>query len=277
MVLGALVVLTPALRELQFRPGQTFHSPSSAPAPGLVSALQLAAEIPLWKLLLFWLACVVNLVLFFYLLPPELRKKILRQISGIATGLLILLLALRYRVLTLPEMAPGPGNSPGQVKAGLQLSADVPSFHPPQVTSWTAFLVAAVSFLALLVLFALLYRKWRLAQLSTGMPLGAIADIAQASLRELLAGRDLGDVIFQSYVKMIEAVRSRRGLARKSWATAREFAAELTQAGLPANAVATLTRLFEAARYGARGSTDSERQEAVDSLNDILLACGTNP
>jgi hypothetical protein len=56
--------------------------------------------------------------------------------------------------------------------------------------------------------------------------------------------------------------------------TPSEFAARLEQAGLPAEPVQRLTRLFEKVRYGGLRSTPTEAEEAVACLRDILHACG---
>ena len=75
---------------------------------------------------------------------------------------------------------------------------------------------------------------------------------------------------------MGEVVSARRGLQRADATTPREFAERLERAGLPADAVKRLTRLFEAVRYGSRLSDQSDVNEAVACLNSILQACGVS-
>jgi hypothetical protein len=81
-------------------------------------------------------------------------------------------------------------------------------------------------------------------------------------------------VIVDSYIRMSDAVAKRRGLTRKHDVTPSEFAAYLEKAGVPGDAVRTLTRLFESVRYGARRSTTDENEQAVTCLTAILNYCG---
>jgi len=48
----------------------------------------------------------------------------------------------------------------------------------------------------------------------------------------------------------------------------------LERAGLPANAVSRLTRLFESVRYGTHQSSQADVNEALACLDSILQACG---
>ena len=61
----------------------------------------------------------------------------------------------------------------------------------------------------------------------------------------------------------VSAVEKRHGLTRDVAMTSSEFARRLEMAGLPSEAVHTLTRLFESVRYGARRSTADEIDQAV--------------
>ena len=73
---------------------------------------------------------------------------------------------------------------------------------------------------------------------------------------------------------MSRAVEKRHGLTRDVAMTSSEFARRLEMAGLPSEAVHTLTRLFESVRYGARRSTADEIDQAVKCLTVILNFCG---
>jgi hypothetical protein len=122
----------------------------------------------------------------------------------------------------------------------------------------------------------LIYRRWFRSGAGRPSPLDTIADIAQSSLRDLAAGRGWGDVIIECYARMNAVVSSHRGLMRPASATPREFADRLTRAGLPADAVTRLTRLFESVRYGGSAGTEADIRDASDCLNAILRACGTS-
>ena len=73
---------------------------------------------------------------------------------------------------------------------------------------------------------------------------------------------------------MGDVVSSKRHLQREIAMTPREFASRLEQAGLPGEAVAQLTRLFEGVRYGDRKSAPRDVNEAVRCLQTILHYCG---
>jgi hypothetical protein len=93
-------------------------------------------------------------------------------------------------------------------------------------------------------------------------------------LRDLSSGADWADAITNCYVRMSEAVSSKRGLYRQAAMTPAEFARRLERAGLPSDPVRRLTRLFESVRYGAHKPARTEIDEAVVCLNAILHHCG---
>ncbi len=270
-----VAVLASSLHNVHFQPGKplSFDTPV-APPMELPNITELVAKPPLWKVLLFWLAFVINLILFFWLLPPEVRKRILRQIIGMALGTLALILALRYRLIQLPLLEMPPVEQPNQGTSGTGPSTPLPRFTPPQMPPLWVFLVSFILLAALLVLLWIVYRWWMRQGARRLTDLDAIRAIAQSSLNDIAAGREWNDVIIQSYVRMNEAVMLRRGLQRSHAATPREFAQRLEEAGLPPHAVERLTRLFESARYGVKPSSQADINEAVACLNSILRACG---
>ena len=73
--------------------------------------------------------------------------------------------------------------------------------------------------------------------------------------------------------RMTDAVGLARGMHRDESSTPREFADRLARKGLPASAVDELTRLFEAARYGATGTDQTAHRRAAACLESILHAC----
>ncbi len=274
LIVAAVAVLASSLHDVRFEPGRPLpSSPTSISTPPITVTEAIQAT-PLWKILLFWAAFVINLVLFFILLPPDARKRVLRQLISIALTILAVLMALRYRLIDLPllQSPPVEPTNPAFGNGGANVPA--PTFQPPQMAPWWVFLVSFLVLAAVMALLWLAYRWWMRAGGRSRSELDAIGAIAQSSLGEIAAGRDWGDVIIQSYVHMSEAVSKRRGLQRALATTPREFAQRLEQAGLPAQAVRRLTRLFESARYGARASSQAEVNEAVACLNSILQACG---
>ena len=271
----AVIALASSLHDVTFQPGRPFTSDSTPTNPFVLPALTIPTETPLWKILLFWALALINVVLFIWLLPPEVRKRLLRQVLGFAVGVLALILALKYNLITLPQISAQPApTEEASGTSGTGGTAPIP-FQPPQMPPWMIYLTSllAVLFLALVIL--LIYRRWFRPAGGPVYPLKAIADIAQTSLRDLAAGRSWGDVIVECYVSMSDAVSARRGLLRPDSTTPREFAARLTHAGLPADAVNRLTGLFESVRYGSHRSSEADIRAATDCLNAILRACGT--
>jgi hypothetical protein len=273
IVIVAVIVLAASLHDVRFEPGRSFASSTSVQPPLIFPQLQAVSDAPLWKILLFWLAFAINLVLFFVLLPPELRRRIIRQILGFAIGVLALLVALHYRILQLPAITGHPAVRAGQSPAGYSLDASLPAFRAPQMLPWTTFLVSLFAFWGLLLLIWFFCRRWRNYRAGQNSGAAAIAGIARASLNDVRAGRQWGDVVIEAYARMSDAVSERRGLQRKASATPREFEEHLKGTGLPGDAVAGLTRLFESVRYGGRKSSQADVREATACLESILRAC----
>ena len=274
LALAALAVLASSLHDVHFEPGRPAASvelPKTIPLP---LSTEKTVSAPLWKIILLWALLILVFILFIYLLPPEIRKRILIQAIRFALTAIAIIFALRNQLIDLPNLnsgEPAAGTSP-LVDGPSNVSA--PVFQPPTLPWWMIYLISIGVTFALLVLAWAAYRFWKRLRDRQTSSLDAIARVARASLNDLAAGHDWGDVIIESYVHMSEAVSTRRGLARTTAMTPREFAARLERAGLPANAVSRLTRLFESVRYGAHQSSQEDVNEAVACLNSILQACG---
>ena len=142
-------------------------------------------------------------------------------------------------------------------------------FIPPQVSSWTSYLVALIILLAVAGVWGwLVWRKRKI-----GAPYDALAEIAQSALDDIQAGKDWGDAILNSYYRMNRAVADWRGIRRRESMTPAEFADYLVSTHLPRAAVYRLTALFERVRYGDKTSTRKDIQEAVDCLTAIVDYC----
>jgi hypothetical protein len=274
VLVAVVAVLASSLHDVHFQPGRSIavEAPSESAPP--LNLAEIVSQTPLWKVLLFWLAFVVNLILFFYLIPRELRKRILRQMLSLALGSLAILMALRYRLIELPFLKTDPVTQTIGSPSGIAASELPPAFQPPRMTPWLTFLISFAVLCAVLLSLWVAYRWWMRSSRRRFSELDTIGAIAQSSLGELASGHDWSDVIIRSYARMSEAVSARRGLQRARAATPREFAERLEQAGLPAHAVERLTRLFESVRYGARASSQSDVKEAMACLQSILQSCG---
>lgn len=272
-IIAAVAILASSLHDVHFEPGRSFSAPPEASAAPPLTLVDTVSSAPAWKILLFSAIVAVNLVILFFLLPPSLRKRILKQAVTLALTTFAILMALRYRMIQLPvpgTREPNPAGPPSTASPGNGL---IPEFQPPHIAAWWLFWISFLVLAAFLTLLWLAIRGWRRGG-RTQPGLDAIEMIARSSLGQIASGREWSDVIIQSYVRMGEAVSARRGLERLRAMTPREFAERLEQAGLPAQSVHRLTRLFESARYGAMASSQSDVNEAVACLNSILQACG---
>lgn len=233
-------------------------------------------ELPSWNGLGFVIVFfVVVLVVIFFLLPPEQRKKFLWVLARFAlVGIIIFLILSRFSLGQ--EVQPPQEKQEGALFTQIPGPTDTPEplitlsvFTPPQISSWTSYLVALIVLLAVAGIGGWL--AWR--KRKTGPPLDLLAEIAQTALDDLEAGKDWGDTILNSWFRMNTAVADWRGIHRRVSMTPAEFAGYLVSTHLPREAVLRLTALFERVRYGDKKSTRKDIQDAVDCLSAILDYC----
>ncbi|MFN2119596.1 MAG: DUF4129 domain-containing protein [Anaerolineales bacterium] len=274
LVVAGAGILAASLHDVQFQPARPLGL-SAGPGPQIaLPRLEISSETPLWKILLLWLAFTLNLVLFFFLLPPEARRRIIRQVVSFALGVLALLIALRYHMIQLPEIAGNPVEAAGGGAPQFGSSGEAAPFQPPHVPPWMTYVASLVILWAVILVVWFFYRRWQLARGRRNASLATLADIARASLRDLGHGREWGDVVVETYARMNDTVSAHRGLSRAAASTPREFAERLADAGLPPDSVGRLTGLFESVRYGGHPSTERDMREAVACLESIVRACG---
>jgi hypothetical protein len=270
LALGALTVLAISLNGVPFREGQNFAQQLKVEAPVLPDTIdQDWGAIPLWKQLLVWFLAGLMLVLIGFLLSPEMRKRLIRIFIRMALMFWAIYFLIKRGILN-PTLFRG-----GEAPASQVSAAPMPVFEPPHVSPTFSYLISFAVALIWLVIIWLLYRGWkRYLSLNAKKPLGDIAKIARSSLNDLSSGRNSSDVIINCYLRMSDVVSDKRNLHRNAAMTPHEFALHLEQAGLPADAVTKLTRLFESVRYGTRRSGPREINEAVSCLKAILHYCG---
>lgn len=270
LALGALTVLAISLNGVPFREGQNFAQQLKVEAPVLPDTIdQDWGAIPLWKQLLVWFLAGLMLVLIGFLLSPEMRKRLIRIFIRMALMFWAIYFLIKRGILN-PTLFKG-----GEAPASQGSAAPMPVFEPPHVSPTFSYLISFTVALIWLVVIWLLYRGWkRYLYLNAKKPLGDIAKIARSSLNDLSSGRNSSDVIINCYLRMSDVVSDKRNLHRNAAMTPHEFALHLEQAGLPADAVIKLTRLFESVRYGTRRSGPQEINEAVSCLKTILHYCG---
>ncbi len=275
LALGALTVLAISLDEIPFNEAQHFSQTEATELPPVsVRAMTDAwANVPLWKQIVLWGLVSLMVLLVGLLLSPELRKKLFTlfiRMAVTAIGIFYLLRFYGDRILGLQTFG-GNGGQQGD-PANTQL---MPEFHPPQISPTFSYLVSFAFALLWIAVMWGLYQGWKkYLALTAKKPLDEIANIARSSINDLNAGRDTSDVIINCYLRMSDVVADKRKLQREIAMTPQEFAVRLERAGLPADAVRRLTRLFELVRYGDRKSAPKDVSEAVSCLNTILLYCG---
>lgn len=278
LALIALAALASAIEQFSFHPARRLsrEEVETVGAP-IHSIVENIADIPLEKQIAFLVTLLLLFVLVIVLLPPEMRKRLLKQILRFTLGGLLLLYLFKLKpdllegLFPIFNMAAGQNESPAQGE-----SAPPPVFEPPQVSGWVSFLIAfGVVLLAMFIFWRV--NRWlnlRKPPIAAPLPLNKIADAARASLLNLSADGFAQDKIIQCYADMSRVVDMRRGVSRDHAMTPAEFALRLENAGLPREPVNRLTRLFESVRYGARASAQSDVDEAVACLKSILKYCG---
>lgn len=275
LALLALTILAVSLNEIPFREGQQFSQGTEGTRRiNPQEIINAWVEVPWWRQAGLWALLLILVILVGYMLPPELRKLLIRRFIRIALtfwGLYYIFKNYGHLIPALNlEAAGGPPVQNSNVK-----TLAPPVFVPSEISPTFSYLISFGVALFLLLMIWALYRGWqRYIALSNQKPLEEIARIARSSLKDLSSGRDSSDVIINCYLRMSDVVSSKRHLHRAAAMTPREFALRLEQAGLPADAVSRLTRLFEGVRYGDRKSSSKDVNEAVNCLTTILHYCG---
>jgi hypothetical protein len=269
---AALFVLAAGLGGLELRPGQTFIPAGLPTTPRGPSAGGFKLPPSFLTIFLLVTAALFLFSLVVVLRSPQDRKSIGRYLVRLLVFAAIVALAVDlYRRPERVEVAvtpvPGP---PAPVAPNLEPPAVQPTgipvpYTPPATSGWLGF---GIALLVIVGAGALVYGAWR----ASRVPENEIVEIARSALSDLRAGHDWEDVVVRCYADMSTALSQRRGIARHEAMTPREFAARLEEAGFPAGAVRTLTRLFEKARYSSHHSSSAESQQAVDALQAIMQA-----
>lgn len=206
------------------------------------------------------------------IISREMRKKALRELLRLTVFVAAVQALVRARFLDGDALFGGKPEEPATQFDFPQFS-ETDFMYDQQPARW---IIYAVSLgIALLIGYGVARIGWRVVrrQQEEATPLRRLAREAQIAVDALQAEADVNDVVRRCYAEMSRIVREERGLRRGIAVTAREFEMYLSQRGLPTVPVQTLTRLFEAVRYGAKSPGEAERQQAIESLNAIAEAC----
>lgn len=267
--IAALFLLAASLANLDFKPAIHYVAPGEErrlPTDFFwkLKDFSLVEQLVLAGLVVFIL-CIIIL-----LLTPEGRKRLLKMLLQLT--LLILVINWAVKKYRQPETPPEEGGAAAG-GMGFETPAEgvVAVYTPPPISPWAIFLTGLVVFLIFLAVGYWLWQRTR--PRGSGLP-QELARIARSTLDEIRSGGSFEDTVIQCYVRMSAAVNTERGLGRPQAMTPSEFAERLERAGLPAEPVRRLTRLFEKVRYGGVKSSREEANEAIACLTAILQHCG---
>ena len=226
-------------------------------------ALSLRTDPP--SAILHWIALIARFV-FFVLLPPSLlylivspsaRRRVLFQVLS--------LLLVSYLVLSISPSLRAQTTSPPPPQAAGVEGAE-PAIAPVEVSP-PRWLIVGISSMVALVLLAAGYWMVRRAR-NVADP--RIGELRQA-LKTLEQGpSDLEGVIFGAYRTLCEVLAERKGIRKRPVMTPREYQATLEHAALPSSPLASLTSLFERARYGREKLSQEDEWAASAALRSIL-------
>lgn len=267
---GALLALSATLSQMdEFAPGQAFfledqEQPSRAMQRMGLRTWSLAGA---WKtagILILWVILPISMI--YFLVSPEVRKKIIRRALAMSLTAYALFLMLRscgqFSGENLLDFSGLSSESADQTDASI-----LP--FQAQQEQWLQWIANLVFVGLLTYLFWRIWRWWQMRPAS----LADLSAEANQALDDLTAGAHLNDTILRCYAEMHRIVQRRRGLRRQAAMTPREFTHELKRSGLPEDAVDQLTRLFEQARYGGGARLDAgAAQQAETSLHAIAAA-----
>ncbi len=282
LALLALTLLAAGLSNLRFEAAQGGNLGKTEIRPAqeyFAEAKHTFSETPLIEQILlvggFLLAVAIGLIV----MPPEFRKAFLNKVFWISLFAAIILVFAKPSdaepQIILPEESIGANAPLGEEDAAEGINIQpAETFNAEKISPVWGYLITLVTLLIVAILFWWLWRVWDQARQVEEHPQKELQRIARASLDDLAEGAEWEDVIIRSYVEMGKVVNERRGIARDVEMTPHEFAQRLVSAGLPANPVRELTRLFERVRYSPHTADEREVARAVACLEEIAETFG---
>lgn len=214
-------------------------------------------------------AALLPFAIVFYLVAPEARKRLLRDLITLLVTLLLVTLLWRGR----PALAPiiDDLQRPQAAPEDLLPAPDVAAAPEPQPWFVLFLTIGIAVFLAAVVVglgWVIFRRRER-----SATPLDRLAQQAEEAIDTLEAGGDLKDTVTRCYLEMMQVLKEERGIQRQRAMTPREFEARLEEVGIPTHQVRRLTRLFEQVRYGDKRLGQQEERQAIISLSSIVRFC----
>lgn len=261
----AVTVLASGLSSVEIQNSRQFSVESAQSVADFVNlsipASAASAFIFLAGFLRLMLLILLPFSIYYFIKSSKARKRILIQVLYLV-GFTYLILALSKSLGQSPlEVTPEPLASIPGPTASPDLVAGVSN-----VPGWV-YAVASVAIAMLLAAVAVL--AYRTLRASEGSNHDTAAE-ARWALDALDRGVGLENVIFRAYQQLCTTSSDRLGVRRHPDMTPTEYERVLAKTGIPSSPLASLTRLFEKARYGSVALGDDDEQEAVAALRLIL-------
>jgi hypothetical protein len=276
LTIGFLLLTASGLGSLEFAPGVPFPRQAEANFGPYTPSMALI-------LVLFAIVAIFSFGLFLSIIKA--RNTLGLTIIGLAVvlgALFLMALVASAAHQELPESLPTPivldeiEEAPleeDETELFSEFTETVANneFEEPPLPAWISF---TVSLLLILIVFSLAWLLLRKRFARNDDQRAAFVEIAEQAAREISAGQDWGDAITSCYAKMLEAVGETHKIgATENSLTPAEFVALMVNARMPAPPAERLTHLFERVRYGGKQATQSEIDEAVACLQEIVAVC----
>lgn len=268
------LLLAMSVSGIALSPGEAFSlEKSEVKVPGIDGTFS-GSDWSHW-LLRGFLATMVILFPIYLIYSLFTRTGRRRLVKHLTILVFLFMLAEYLEKHPLQENPPESEAGADATSEGMEEAARPPvaTFSEDEAPAWvvvSVIMVASAIGTGLLVAGIWLIRQ-RAAQ--SNASLRHLGEAAQDTLDSLRAGGDFETAIIRCYHEMTRIVQKERDITRDTAMTPREFETTLISQGLPHNAVETLTRLFERARYGRAPSKTGDEALALTCLTEIVNTC----
>lgn len=263
--------------EGQDGPGNGEGNPSSAPpADGSEGGVGAAPDTPaLLERLLIVIGALAGIGVLVYLATYRERGAVM--VGSVALFMILLWAALTYFDGNVPtnsgealELLPGPGNNSTGGEGTTQENQNI-------FEQVSGLLMVGLGVVVVGGTLFLVQRRRGGPDEDAGVDgeaedtevLGEIAGQAADRIEEAESA-ETGNEVYRAWAEMTEQLDS----GTDATTTPREFQAQAVDAGMAANDVRELTRLFETVRYGGKTATDAREERAVGVLRRIESTYG---
>lgn len=265
-----MVILSSSLDQINLRRGMDVSLPQEVfePNPGTsvfgLAEMQdnFASFYRTFSRFIFWV--IIPMLTIIYLISPSNRRRKLMFILLFIA--LVVFTPFVVQLLTQdidpnvfePEITPAPEIIQGEV-------VTPPATSPDSASPTIGYILSALLIVAIALFLGFLYSR----DTHNGDASITIQEQTDQALSALSQGHPIENVIIKLYSDMCDFLNQKRGVQRKAHMTPREFQENLEDMGVPAEASRTLTRFFEAARYGSKNFDRDAQAQAIQCLTTI--------